>query len=88
MALILLALLVSVVALIVTFSLDLHDIIGFPSLVEELDVGAVKTDDGHEIPTLNRLDPVGVGHGLRLRRPKEDVDRAILVLDGILKAVL
>jgi hypothetical protein len=38
-------LLVSDVALIITFSLDLHDIIGFPRLVEELDVGSVKADD-------------------------------------------
>ena len=73
MALFLSVLLVSDVALIITCLLDLHDVIRFPSLVEELDVGAVKADDRHEIPTLNRLDPVGVGHALRLRRPKEDV---------------
>jgi hypothetical protein len=66
-------LLVSDVALIITFLFDLHDVIRFPSLVEELDVGSVKADDHHEIPTLNRLDPVGISHALRLRRPKEDV---------------
>ena len=33
------------VALIITFLLDLHDVIGLPRLVEELDVGSVKADD-------------------------------------------
>ena len=54
--------------------LDLHDVIRFPRLVEELDVGSVKADDRHEVPTFNGLDPVGVGHALGLRRAKEDVD--------------
>ena len=40
-------LLVSDVALIITFSFDLHDIIGFPRLVEELDIGSVTADECH-----------------------------------------
>jgi hypothetical protein len=66
-------LLVSDVALIITFLFDLHDVIRFPSLVEELDVGSVKADDRHEIPTIDGLNPVGIGHALRSRRPKEEV---------------
>ena len=37
---------------------------------------------------LDRWNPVGGGHARRLCRPKEDVDRAILVLDGVFEAVL
>jgi hypothetical protein len=59
--------------LIIIFLFDLYDVIGLPRLVEELDVGSVKADDRHEVPTFNGLDPVGVGHALRLRRPKEKV---------------
>jgi len=76
------------VALIITFLLDLHNVIRLPSLVEEGEVGSVKADNRHKVPTFNGLDPVGFGHALRLRRPKEDVYRAILVLEGVLEAVL
>jgi len=69
--------------------LDLHNIVRFPGLVEELDVGSVKADDGHEVPTLNEvLYLVDFCHTLRLRRAEEEVDRAILVLDRVLEAVL
>ena len=68
--------------------LDFDNVVRFPRLVEELDIGSVKADDRHEIPTLSRLDPVGVGHALRLRRAKKEIDRAILLLDCVLQAVL
>ena len=73
MALFLSVLLVSDVALIITCLLDLHDVIGLPRLVEELDVGSEKADGRHEIPTFDGLNPMGVGHALRLPRPKEKV---------------
>ena len=59
--------------MIITFLLDLYDVIGPPSLVEELDIASVKSDDRHEVSTFNGLDPVGAGPALRLRRPKEKV---------------
>ena len=45
--------LVSDVALIIPFLLDLHDVIRFPRLVEEREIGSVEEDDRHVVPSFD-----------------------------------
>ncbi len=58
-------------------SLQLHDIIRYPGLVEEFDTTSVDAETYEEGPTFNSLDPVGIGRSFRLGRAEVEVDRAV-----------
>ena len=59
-----------------------------PGPIQKRLLRRVETEVRESGLALDRWNPVGGGHARRLCRPKEDVDRAILVLDVVLEAVL
>ena len=68
-------------------SLQLHDIIRYPGLVEEFDSTSEDAESRHEVPALNSLDPVGFGRAFRFGRAEVEVDGAVLVSDRVVEAI-
>ena len=60
---------------VVPSSVQFHQVIRLPSLVEELDPGAVKSQRYQKIPTVDGLDPVRVRRSAGLRRAESRHDR-------------
>jgi len=68
--------------------LHFEDVIGLPLLIKKLDIGPVKANHRHEVPTVDCLNPVCFRRAVRLSWPEEKIDRAVSVLgDTFIKAV-